>query len=49
MLADDNFTENFIADVQRLKQYPQLFLLANLSITIKSNQLVEKSTGCLMF
>ena len=50
MLADDNVTENFTADVsvnfpKRLKQYPQLFLLANLSITIKSNQLVEKSTG----
>ena len=27
---------------KRLKQYPQLFLLANLSITIKSNQFVKK-------
>ena len=50
MLADDNVTENVTADVsgnflKRLKQYPQLFLLANLSITIKSNQLVGKSTG----
>ena len=54
MLADDNFTENFTADVpvnfpKCLKQYPQLFLLANLSITMKSNQLVEKSTGRLTF
>ena len=52
MLADDNFScrrsrGNF---ARRLKQYPiQLFLLANLSITIKSNQLVEKSTGRLSF
>ena len=38
-MADYNFTENC----------PQLFLLANLSITIKSNQLVEKSTGRLIF
>ena len=27
---------------KRLEQYPQLFLLANLSITIKSNQFVKK-------
>ena len=33
------FRENF---PKRLKQYPQLFLLANLSITIKSNSFVGR-------
>ena len=47
MLAGNNFTENFNAE--RLKQYPQLFLLANLSITIKGNQLQEKSAGGFIF
>ena len=44
MLAGNNFSENFKAKVpvERLKQYPQLFLMANLSISIKSNQFIGK-------
>ena len=44
MLAGSNITESLDADVpvkiflDILKQYPQLPLLANLSVTIKSNQ-----------
>ena len=55
MLAGSNFTENFNPEFpveslrNILKQYPQLFLLENLSITIKSNQFVGKSTGRLIF
>ena len=54
MLADNNFTENFCIHShgnfpKHLKQHPQLFLLANLSITTKSNQLAEKSTERLIF
>ena len=46
MLVGDNFTENFTGDFgnfpKRLKQCPQLFVFANLSITIKSNQFAGK-------
>ena len=45
MLVGNNFTENFNADVPVeifWNVYPQLFLLANLSITIKSKELVGK-------
>ena len=34
--------------LKRLKQYPQLFLLANVSITIENNEFVEKSIGELL-
>ena len=51
MFAGNNFTENFKAKVavERLKQYPQLFLLANLSISIKSNQFIGKFQDILLF
>ena len=58
MLASNNFTENFSAQVleeifwnvwNSIQRYPQLFSLVNLSITIESNQSVGKKTGCLIF
>ena len=55
MLAGSNFTENFNSDFlveslrNMLKQYPQLFLLENLSITSTSNQFVGKVQGVLFF
>ena len=46
MLVGDNFTEYFTGDFgnfpKRLKQCPQLFVFANLSITIKSNPFAGK-------
>ena len=51
MLAGNNFSENFKAKVpvERLKKYPQLFLMANLSISIKSNQFIGKFQDILLF
>ena len=55
MLAGSNITESLDADVpvkiflDILKQYPQLPLLANLSVTIKSNQFVGKKVQDVLF
>ena len=55
MLAGSNITESLDADVpvkiflDILKQYPQLPLLANLSVTIKSNQCVGKKVQDVLF
>ena len=48
MLADSNFSENCNPDApveifrKILKQFVHLFLSVNLSITVKSNEFVEK-------
>ena len=55
MLAGSNITESLDADVpvkiflDILKQYPQLPLMANLSVTIKSNQCVGKKVQDVLF
>ena len=54
MLAGNNITENFSRHSQenfleRVKQYLQLFLSANLSITIKKNEFVGKKYRSLIF
>ena len=55
MLAGSNITESLDADVpvkiflDILKQYPQLPLMANLSVTIKSNQCVGKKVQDALF
>ena len=55
MLAGSNITESLDADIpvkiflDILKQYPQLPLLANLSVTIKSNQCVGKKVQDVLF
>ena len=54
MLAGNNITENFSRRshenfLERLKHYLQLFLSANLSITIKNNEFVGKKYRSLIF
>ena len=54
MLAGNNFTENFNADVSmeifwNVENNIHNFLLANLSITIKSNEFVGKKHRGLIF
>ena len=53
MLVGDNFTEYFTGDFgnfpKRLKQCPQLFVFANFSITINSNQFAGKKVQGVLF